>query len=581
MILKALNDYYDALSARGEITPPGWSETKVSYALNIDENGVLRGVRSLKIMSPDGKKELPQKMQVPEQCKKASGIISNFLCENSSYLLGIDDKDKPERSVRCFEAAKALHHEILDGVDSPEADAVLKFFDSWDPASAAEDPVVSPYLKDLVRGSWIVFVYDGEYVHNYPKVRAAWHSYRSAGTAKADTGICLVTGKHGAVARLHPAIKGIKDAQSSGASLVSFNESASESYGHVQGMNSPVTEEAAFAYGTALNHLISDKKHLQYIADTAVVFWAEDAEPLCQDIFSCAVFGGDTDLINDDDIKGVISALAKGISVDLNGKTIDPDNNFYVLGLAPNAARLSVRFFLCNTFGKMLSNVVAHSERLQIVKPAYISDGSLPLWRILGETVNRNEKKKQASPPMTGSVVRSILSDTAYPATLFEQTMMRIRAERSVTYGRAAILKAFFIKNVGYNVPKEVLKVELNEESACLPYVLGRLFAVLESVQRNANPNITATIRDKYFNSACATPATIFPLLTKLSQSHLRKLEAGKRIHYEKLIRSLECKINTTLPARLSLADQGTFHLGYYHQNQKIFEKTEKSKGEN
>lgn len=572
MILKALYDYYNDLSARGEITPPGWSTVKVSYALSIDEKGALCGVTPLKILSPDGKKEIPQTMQVPEQCKKSSGVVSNFLCESSSYFLGTDDKGKPERSARCFEAAKELHHKILDGVDSPAAAAVLAFFDNRNPEAAEEDLILASYRKDLVRGAWIVFEYGGNFVHNDPEIREAWRAYRSAGSAEVDMGRCLVTGKQSAIARLHPAIKGIKDAQSSGASLVSFNASAFESYGHEQGLNSPVSEEAASAYAAALNYLLSDRGHVQYVSDTAVVFWAEGAEPLYQDVFASITFG-DKNTVTDGKLESAVRLIASGSATDVSGKLLNPDNKFYVLGLAPNAARLSVRFFMRSTFGKMLANVEAHAERLRIVKPAYVEDGSLPIWKLLFETVNKKEKKKQASPPMTGAVMRAILSDTPYPATLFEQTMLRIRAEQNITYGRAAILKAFFLKNGEFNVPKEVLQVELNEESTCLPYVLGRLFAVLESVQRDANPNINATIKDKYFNSACATPATIFPLLTKLSQSHLRKLETGRRIYYEKKIGALECSIKETLPARFSLADQGTFHLGYYHQTQKIFER--------
>ena len=209
------------------------------------------------------------------------------------------------------------------------------------------------------------------------------------------------------------------------------------------------------------------------------------------------------------------------------------------------------------------------------------SRSTLPLWRLLGETVNPNSRDKKPSPVMAGAVVRAVLSDGPYPVSLLEQTMLRIRAEQNVTYGRAAILKAFFLKNREFQVPKEVLQVELNEQSSHLPYVLGRLFAVLERVQSAANPGLNATIKDKYFNSACATPAVIFPLLTKLSQSHLRKLDTGGRVYFEKLIGDLEGRIRETLPARLPLADQGTFHLGYYHQVQKFYEKKDQGGNEN
>lgn len=587
MILQALCDYYDALASRGEVTPPGWSVAKVSFALDLDGQGALRGIIPLKITPEDGKKEVPQSLQVPEQVKKASGVSANFLCENSSYFLGVDSKGKPERSRQCFEAARELHRQLLGSVDSPTARAVCAFFDTWCPEQAFAHPVLVPYLEEILKGGNLIFSVSGMYAQDDPAIRSAWQAHCAAKSAEAVLGRCLVTGQQAPIARLHPAIRGIKDAQSSGASLVSFNAPAFESYGHEQidgtgqGLNSPVSEEAAFRYGAVLNRLIADRQHLQYIGDTAVVYWAEDAEPLCQDLFTCAMFGGTSEIITDGDLQDAVMKLSRGDSVDVNGVSLKPDNRFYVLGLAPSAARLSVRFFLQSTFGQMLANVQAHYDRLTITKPAYLANGALPLWKLLNETVNPNSRDKKASPPMAGAVMRAVLSDGPYPVSLLEQTMLRIRAEQNVTYGRAAILKAFFLKNREFQVPEEVLTVELNDQSTHLPYVLGRLFAVLERVQSAANPGLNATIKDKYFNSACATPAAIFPLLTKLSQSHLRKLDTGLRVYFEKMIGDLENRIHETLPTRQSLADQGTFHLGYYHQVQKFYEKKDKGGNEN
>lgn len=579
MILQALYTYYGALAARGEISPPGWCEAKVSFALDIDEDGILCGVIPLKYVPDGGKKEVPQPLQVPEQVKKTSGVSANFLCENSSYFLGVDDKGKPARSRQCFEAARTLHESILTGVDSPAARAVLAFFSRWQPKNAASHPVLGPYLDEIVKGANLIFSVNGQYTQNDPAVREAWQAYH---TAKADgtvMGRCLVTGQMAPIARLHPAIKGVKDAQSSGASLVSFNAAAFESYGHEladetgQGLNAPVSESAAFAYGTALNRLLADREHVQYIGDTAVLCWAEDAEPLCQDLFCGTMFGSTPQRIAQEDLWAAVKALAGGAPVDLNGIPLHPENHFYVLGLAPSAARLSVRFFLQDTLGSLLSHLLEHYRRLEIVKPSYVEKSELPLWKLLNETANQNSRDKKASPPMAGAVARAILTGGMYPVSLFEQTMMRVRAEQDITYGRAAIIKAFLTKNDQFNVPKEVLTVELNEQSTYLPYVLGRLFAVLERVQLDANPGIKATIKDKYFNSASSSPATIFPLLTKLSQSHLRKLNTGLRITYEKRITDLEGRIGQTLPAHLSLPEQGAFHLGYYHQVQKLYEK--------
>lgn len=574
MILHALTQYYDALAARGEISPPGWCDAKVSFALKIGEDGGLLGIFPLRLPSADGKKEVPQILRVPEQVKKTVDIKSNFLCENSSYLLGLDSKGKPTRTLQCFEAACAKHREVLSGVDSPTARAVLAYFDRWDPAQASSHPALSGILDDILKGGNLVFWVEGGYAQDDPAIRTAWETYRGAKDVPA--GRCLVTGEVAPVALLHPSIKGVRDAQSSGASLVSFNADAFESYGKElrdktgQGFNAPVSERAAFAYGTALNHLLADRAHVQYIGDTTVVYWAADGDPLCQDLFGMRMFGTPSNRVTQNDLDRILRSVLDGVAPD--GFPLQPDNHFYVLGLAPSAARLSVRFFYADTFARTMRHVEEHSERLRIVP----EQPTPYLWRLLNETVNRNGRDKKASPPMAGAVMRAILTGSAYPATLFEMTMIRIRAEQAVTRGRAAILKAFLLKNNLYAIPKEVLTVELNEQSTYLPYVLGRLFAVLERVQLAANPGIKATIKDKYFNSASATPATIFPLLTKLSQSHLRKLSAAYRIYFEKLIGDLEGRIHQTLPTRLPLPEQGTFHLGYYHQVQKFFERKQK-----
>lgn len=581
MILGALCRYYDALVDRGEISLPGWCRAKVSFALDLDQDGRLCGVIPLKYVPAGGKKEVPQLLNVPEQVKKTSGIAANFLCENSSYFLGIDGKGKPERARKCFEAAHALHTSILSSVDSPAACAVLRFFERWTPETAADDPALSEYLEEILKGANLVFSINGQYAQDDPAICEAWQSRSADKSSDAVTGRCLVTGEAAPIARLHPSIKGVQGAQSSGASLVSFNASAFESYGHEQGLNAPVSEHAAFAYGTVLNLLLEDREHTQYIGDTAVLCWAETAEPLCQDLFCGLMFGSSFAHITQKDLWDVSKSLAHGDPIDLNGITLDPNDHFYVLGLAPSAARLSVRFFLQNTFGNMLTHLMEHYQRLELVKPTYLENGTLPLWRLLNETVNQKSRDKKAASPMAGATVRAILTGSMYPMSLFEQTIMRIRAEQTVSYGRAAIIKAFLTKNDYFSVPKEVLSVELNEQSSYLPYVLGRLFAVLERVQTDANPNIKATIKDKYFNSASSTPATIFPLLTRLSQSHLRKLDTGLRIFYEKRITELQGRIHQALPAHMNLSEQGAFHLGYYHQVQKLYEKKTKEESAN
>lgn len=242
-----------------------------------------------------------------------------------------------------------------------------------------------------------------------------------------------------------------------------------------------------------------------------------------------AALYGDSDAITQQDLSRILRAVSAGESIQWQGAELDPQTRFYVLGLSPNEGRLSVRFFYQNSFGGMLRHIEEHYERLEIQRPAFDQTRGFPCGSCMAETVNQKSREKTASPQMAGDLLAAILSGSRYPSTLLTLTALRIRAEREVTRGRAAILKAYYLRNQTPACPKEVLTVELNENSSYLPYVLGRLFSVLEGLQNAANPGINSTIKDKYFNSAAATPATIFPLLLNLSEKHLRKLALPRR----------------------------------------------------
>ena len=575
MILQALTEYYRTLADRGEISPPGWGDVKVSYALCIKEDGTLEQVISVQTEQQKGKKAVlaPQLMKLPAPVKRSSGISANFLCDTSSYLLGVDDKGKPQRALDCFEACKALHEKLLREVDSPAARAVLAFFQTWQPEQAANHPVLSSCWEEILSGANLIFRTNGTYVHQDPLIRSAWDShYQTA--EDGPSMVCLVTGERGPVESIHPSIKNVQGAQSSGAALVSFNAAAFCSYDKEQNYNAPTSKYAAFAYTTALNYLLSDREHVYRMGDATVVCWAKCGGNVYQNMMGWAFFGQDPSYTLTD-LQEALKNLCDGNPAELDKERMDPNMEFYILGLSPNAARLSVRFFLRNSFGAFLRNVRAHQRRLEITKPSYDKFDVIPLWKLLGETVNQNSRDKTPAPNMAGEMLRAILTDTRYPATLLNGVALRIRAEHTVTRGRAAILKAYYLKNTHPDVPKEVLTVSLNPESTNVPYNLGRLFSLLETVQSAANPGINTTIKDKYFNSASATPAIVFPVLLNLAQKHLKKLEPGLRTHYDKQMTALLSKLGEEYPAHLSLPQQGSFQLGYYHQTQARFEKKE------
>ena len=571
MILQALTCLFDDLVRQEKLSRPGWSPAKISYALCLDETGGLTYVVPLLREEQTGKKTQlrPALINLPAPVKRASNIASNFLWDNSGYLLGVDEKGKPERSNSCFRACAELHHRLLDGVDCSAARAILAFFDTWQPEKAREHPALADCWEDLMKGGNLIFRVDGGYAQDDPWVRSAWDSYY--GDLQGEKQQCLVTGKLDVAEAVHPAVKGVAGAQSSGAALVSFNAPAFCSYGKEQSLNAPVGKYAAFAYTAALNYLLSDRENVHRIGDTTVVCWAEGAEPQYSQFTGMSLFGDALpDSLSDDDLYAALNHLAQGLPCE--ELKLDPNRPFYILGLAPNAARLSVRFFYRNSFGALMKNVNDHHERMRIVGNRYTIT---PLWAMLRETVNLNTTDKAPSPVLTGAAARAIFTGTAYPASLLEAVMLRIRAEREITPGRAAILKAYYLKNANKLCPKEVLTVSLNENSTNIPYTLGRLFAVYEAVQEAANPGINATIKDKYYNSAGATPAVIFPILDSLCQKHLRKLDTGFRITFDRQIGQIKNVLGESYPVRLSLPEQGSFNLGYYHQKQFRYTKKE------
>lgn len=583
MILQALTAYYEQLVRQGKLSAPGWDDSfKVSYELRLNDAGQLLRVVPLLIEKTVGKKTVlaPRAMRVPAHEKRSSGIAANFLCDNSSYLLGADEKGKPERSADCFKACAKLHHAILDGVDSPAARALLAYFDSWDPAQAAAHPLLAEQWKEITGNANLIFGYEAadhshSFVNDDPAIQNAWQTHYNDRSADSDMGQCLITGKYAPIERTHPNISGVPGAQSSGAALVSFNAPAFCSYGHEQGDNAPVSKYAAFAYTTALNRLLADRSHCKHVGDTAILCWAENAEPVYQDAMSMFLFGADEAAgIQESDVQAALKRLSAGQTVPFLEKELSPDQHFYLLGLAPNIARLSVRFFLRDTFGSFAQNLQKHADEMEIDCSEKEKFRSLPIWAVVNETTRTVPgQPAKPSPQLAGDLLRAVLTGGRYPATLLNGVTLRIRAEQNVTRGRAAVIKAYYLRNYPTELNKEVYTVSLNETTN-VPYLLGRLFSVLEAVQKAANPGINTTIKDRYFNAACATPGMSFPTLLRLSQKHLRKLNDGLATHYDKQITELMAQLpESGFPARLSLPDQGKFTIGYYHQTQKRYVK--------
>jgi len=576
MILQSLAAYYDSLAQQEKLDRPGWNKVKVSFALELDESGNLVRIHSLREERELGKKKVPMPTEIALPAPVGrSGLTtrSNFLWDNSSYLLGVDLKGKPERSRECFLAAKNLHLSVLRNLNTPCSISICRFFEKWDLQQAPERLANTPYYEDIVRGANLVFMMDDVFPQTDPEIARAWQKrYDDIENADGIQERCLITGDLVLSEKTHPFIKGIPGAQSSGAALVSFNAPSFCSYGKEQNLNAPVGKQAAFAYTTALNYLIADRDHRKLFGDTTVVYWADTGETEYQDAFSilldCAGEG-----LTDRDLSDAMQKLSQGLAISWEGNMLNPDRPFYILGISPNAARLSVRFFLQSSFGEIVQHLQQHAERIEIVPDRKTDYRMIPLWRLVKATVNEKSKDKMPPPKMTGETLRAILTGGRYPATLFNQVQLRIKADRELAWERMAIVKAYLLRNSTDERIKEGLTVQLNNQTTYQPYLLGRLFAVLEAIQEKANPGINTTIKDKYFTSACATPSVVFPILLNLKDKHLKKLDGGIRVYYDRQVSELMGQLTEDYPAHLSLQDQGVFQIGYYHQKQKRFEK--------
>jgi len=576
MILQALNDYYYRIKDDPDIDIPvlGFSVQKIHFALVIDRGGKL--VQTLDLRESAGKKLIPKLLTVPEAVKRTVGIVPNFMWDNTGYVFGIgavnekDSREKQETTAKrfrkAFDAFKEFHHKLGDNLDDEGMRAVLNFLDSWD----SDDTSELNHWDDMA-GCNIAFRLDGTmgFIHERLVISECWTSYYQSKSSELFA-TCLISGQQKAVARLHPDIKGVRGAQAKGAALVSFNLNSFLSYGKKQNFNAPIAESEAFAYTTVLNYLLrSDRQRVQ-IGDATTLFWAERDSRIIE------IMGMVLETKNNDgeikDIRDFLEAIRNG----KRSNNIDLDNRFYILGISPNASRLSIRFWHVSTVGEISSKIAQHFQDLSLCK-SFDNEPDFPgMWQLLIETAVQH-KSDNISPLLAGTVMRSILTGTPYPRTLLSAIISRIRADQTVNYLRSSIIKACLNRKYRIDkIPKEV-KMALNKEETNTAYKLGRLFATLEKAQQDAIPGANTTIKDRYYGSASATPRIVFPQLLRLAQHHIQKAEYGKTTDkvIEDVMQGLE-----TFPAHLSLDEQGLFALGYYHQRRNFYIKSEKKKEE-
>lgn len=579
MILQALNDYYHRKGATGDGLPAfGLEQKEIPFLLEITATGEL--VQLIDTRTPnEKKKKVAQTFKVPQGVKRASNIAANLLWDNLEYVLGVDTKGKPDRVA---EQHAAFRQRINDLPESAQADAgiqaIAQFFAHFDVALMERESAwkeiaeTNPVMSFRLHG-------DFDLICQRPAVLQAALNAPTSGDEK--RAMCLVTGENAPVQRLHASIKGVWGAQSSGANIVSFNARAFESYGKTerQGENAPVSKAVAFAYTTALNHLLrKDSPQRVQIGDASTVFWMDkdtELEAILGNLFKD----------NPDENKSAVEALLSAVHKETGAATDSAleDNRFHILGLAPNAARISIRFYYCLTLPELAKRIKQHFTDLKMVRSSHGHDPEYPsIFRLLTAVVLQS-KADNIPPNLGGSIVDAIFAgeNAPYPALWLNMAVGRCRAEQKVTYLRAAAIKACLNRQIRREFCHD-LSSKKQKEKEFLPmldlsnhhngYRMGRLFAVLEKVQEEASPGINATIRDRYYGAASSTPVAVFTALLRLKNAHLKKLNAGRSIYFEKLLGEVLESVND-FPRHLPLPDQGRFALGYYHQRQDFFTK--------
>jgi CRISPR-associated protein Csd1 len=565
-ILASLNRAYGRLP---DAAPFGYSQQKIGFLISLNENGSVANLVHLR--TGDGKKKLAPLMQVPQPTKRTAGIAPNFLWDKTSYVLGIT-AGEGKRVAEEHAAFKDRHLKALDDAEDVGLLALRQFLEAyWTPRRFDELG-----WTDELRDQNVVFALESErlrsgYIHDRPASKLLWTKLSAEGDK--SSAVCLVTGDTGPIARLHPGVKGVWGAQSSGASIISFNLDAFTSYGHEQGDNAPVSEGAAFAYTTVLNKFLeTGSKHRIQIGDASTVFWADASDVETAELAD-AIFGACFEVneaTQSEKVGAVLTRIRNGEAMQDIAPELGDGVRFYVLGLAPNAARLSIRYWFEDDFKVLADNFRHYFLDMSIAPPP--RDGYPALWKYLAETAVLG-KRENVPPNLAGEWLRAILTGSRYPHTLLATVLMRIRADKGVNALRVQMLKAILIRNFNKEVP-----VALDQENRNKGYVLGRLFAVYEQVQAAAlGSKLNATIKDKFYGSASAQPRKVFALLDKGSANHLSKVgkqSPGWKVNLERGIAAIMDMIQPSddpFPSSLSAEEQALFAVGYYHQRSEFF----------
>lgn len=571
MILQALNDYYNR---KQEIhSPIGYEKEEIDFVIIINEKGKFIDLQN-KREDKKGKPYFIPKAVI----RSGSKIYPNLLWDKIEYLIGISKDSKKAQQARNYnEAFIEKLKNLPDKVKEDEGiKAVLSFYND----NQINELVKHQNWEECLKTSgWMSFQFDGdtelianrEIIKKFQEAEFLSGKYEEDDLKNLKESICLITGERSIIKRLNTELR--LPGSDKNVKIVAFQKNSGfDSYQKEQAYNAPVSIKAEAAYSTALKHLINSKTNKKILSDTTILFWSEkQTENITpeEEVFA-SMFGFSKSEADNPD-KGV-DKIEKFIDAIFTGKLPNAKtNHFFILGLAPNAARISIRFWKTPSLEDFGKNIKKHFDDFEIVN-ASKDVKYLNLYQILSATALKYEMKN-VPPNLAGAVIESIIDGTQYPTTLLHQCIRRIRAEQNVNRTRAAILKAYLNRfNRIHNKKEKELTMGLDPTNKSTAYRIGRLFAALEKIQERANPGINSTIRDRFYGAASSNPISVFPRLLSLKNSHLKKLSQGEKIFYEKLIGDIMSEMNS-FPSNLSLPDQAHFAIGYYHQRQDFFTK--------
>lgn len=577
MIVQSLNELYNRYAAdlemREKVPHPGMTSEKVEWELIISEEGRLLNIRSCSRGDGKGTNRYDV-MLVPEHDGRTSGVKPYFLCDDASYLLGLGDG--AQAALR-HEKSRALHEEVLSACKNPMAKATLRFFSRK--LSEGELDVVNR-LSDLLSGNMVISVSTASSVpmrvHEQEEIIDAWDSYRDSHREESVVGQCSITGEKAVLARLFPKVTGFAGAQSSGAALISFNLDSFESYGKTQTYNASISERVAFGAGMALKMLLADPERHVRLGNTTFTFWS-DRPAADEDCFLLSFIDERHALEKAEDsglvkrIDAALEGIKKGHSL---GEGFNASVRYYILGISPNAARLSVRFFETETLGEIARRYGQYLGDIDMVDVR-----STSLFQLLRQCAVQGKYDNIPS-TIVNPCVRAMLSGARFPRSLLGMLLSRMRADHGSNNTwdmgqRASLIKACLTRDrrlLGVCITRESeLGVALNRENTSTGYLIGRLFAVMERAQSAALGITNVTIRDKYIGSASVTPARVMPTLMHGCQNHLgalRKKNPGMSVVLERELDEIVGRkfSDDPYPATLSMEEQGEFFVGYYQE---------------